>query len=355
MADNKKYQVMEELTAEEYAELKESIRQKGILLPVEIDQDGNVIDGYNRSQIAKELQAEGITVDVPTRQKVYKNEEEKRETAYILNMKRRQLDKDGKKRIAEKMLKEFPAKSNRQIAEVVNLNHETVGAIRKKLESGGEIRHQDKVVGKDGVSQPVKTSINTAGIYGISCSKTGEGISKIMLKSHELAEKLGISRHVMSGVPTKLAKQLQLDIVAMNMPETMDSHNKAVEYIKAELAKYLKGENEVFTDTKKTEEVKVDDTVGKRGRPPKPEPELPKEEKEQLERLNKFGAELYEEKPVYIENLDTVLTDDLHDSMKQIAMNLKNKEDAKKAYAILTEHMKTITYVQQILIGKGGV
>lgn len=361
-----KYQVMDDLTLEEYEALKESIREKGILSPVEVDQDGNTIDGHNRIQIAEELKAEGFDIDIPKNSKTYGSEEEKREAAYIMNMQRRQVNKDTRKKAARNILKEFPSKSNRQIAGIVGMNHETIEAIRKELIASGEIRHQEKTVGKNGIAQAVKTTINAAGVYGISVSKTGEGISKIMVKSHELADRLRVSRHILGGLPTTLAKQLQLEIAAMGMDETIESHNKATEYIKNQFAEYAKGEiavAEVFEERKE----KVADTVenkiekaaeeikAKVGRPPKPEPEIPKEQKEQLQRLEQAGAELYEEKPAYVENLDTVLTADLHDTMKSIAFNLKTPEDAKKAYKLLESHMQTVVYVQQILIGKGGV
>ena len=56
------YQVMPPLTAEEYNELKNDIAERGVMVPIEYDEHGNVLDGHHRLQICAEL---GIT-DFPT-------------------------------------------------------------------------------------------------------------------------------------------------------------------------------------------------------------------------------------------------------------------------------------------------
>ena len=40
------YQVMPDLTPEEYAELKSDIASRGVMVPVEFDEAGNVLDGH---------------------------------------------------------------------------------------------------------------------------------------------------------------------------------------------------------------------------------------------------------------------------------------------------------------------
>ncbi|MBQ3448601.1 MAG: ParB N-terminal domain-containing protein, partial [Synergistaceae bacterium] len=50
-----KYQVIPELTPEEYAELKADIAERGVMIPIEFDEQGNVLDGYHRLQICAEL------------------------------------------------------------------------------------------------------------------------------------------------------------------------------------------------------------------------------------------------------------------------------------------------------------
>jgi hypothetical protein len=55
-----------------------------------------------------------------------------------------------------RMLKRHPERSDRWIAEDMGVNHETVGKYRIELESRGEIRHVDKLIGKDGKKYPRK-------------------------------------------------------------------------------------------------------------------------------------------------------------------------------------------------------
>ena len=43
-----KYQVMPPLSPEEYAALKADIATRGVLFPVEYDEDGNILDGHHR-------------------------------------------------------------------------------------------------------------------------------------------------------------------------------------------------------------------------------------------------------------------------------------------------------------------
>ena len=49
------YQVMPELTAEEYSELKNDILERGVMIPIEFDEFGNILDGHHRLKICQEL------------------------------------------------------------------------------------------------------------------------------------------------------------------------------------------------------------------------------------------------------------------------------------------------------------
>ena len=43
-----RYQVVFPLNSEEYAHLKRDIAENGVLIPVEYDEDGNILDGHHR-------------------------------------------------------------------------------------------------------------------------------------------------------------------------------------------------------------------------------------------------------------------------------------------------------------------
>src|SRR5215813_4091351 len=49
------YQFFPPLSDEEYTALKKDIEDRGIQVPIELDSDGNILDGHHRWQIAQEL------------------------------------------------------------------------------------------------------------------------------------------------------------------------------------------------------------------------------------------------------------------------------------------------------------
>jgi N6-adenosine-specific RNA methylase IME4/ParB-like chromosome segregation protein Spo0J len=89
------YQLFDELTAEEYQALKEDIRQRGVLVPIELDENGAVLDGHHRKRAWEELRAEGVQLpDYPRIIRKFANEAEKRNHVRALNILRRHLTKD---------------------------------------------------------------------------------------------------------------------------------------------------------------------------------------------------------------------------------------------------------------------
>lgn len=81
------YQILPPLTADEYAALKADIACRGVLVPIELDELGNVLDGHHRQRAAREL---GLA-EVPTLVRTGLSEEAKREHALRLNLLRRRL------------------------------------------------------------------------------------------------------------------------------------------------------------------------------------------------------------------------------------------------------------------------
>ncbi len=82
-----KYQLFNPLSAEEYAALEADIAKRGVLVAVEHDQQGNILDGHHRVEIAKKL---GKKYKIVTRK--FKTEQEKKEHVIKLNLARRHLD-----------------------------------------------------------------------------------------------------------------------------------------------------------------------------------------------------------------------------------------------------------------------
>jgi len=89
------YQLFDALTDDEYAALKADIAKRGVLVPIEIDESGAILDGHHRVKAWQELKREGVKVgDYPRIIRAGMSEEQKRNHVRALNMLRRHLSKD---------------------------------------------------------------------------------------------------------------------------------------------------------------------------------------------------------------------------------------------------------------------
>jgi N6-adenosine-specific RNA methylase IME4 len=143
---------MPELEPEIYNELKEDIRNRGVMVPIEYDEQGNVLDGYNRLKICQEL---GIT-EYPKVIRYNLTETEKRLHARKLNLARRHMSQEQRRELIKQQLRETPEVSDRQIAKGLGVSHKTVGKQRGELAGRGEIPHVDSVKDTLGRQQPRK-------------------------------------------------------------------------------------------------------------------------------------------------------------------------------------------------------
>lgn len=130
-----KFQLLPPLNKDEYNALKEDIRERGVLVPIVLDEDGEILDGHHRMAIAKEL---GIVA--PTMIAEALTDAEKRSMARSLNMQRRHLDQKQKRALIADELKEDPSRSNNAIAKLLGVSDMTVNAVRKDLGIRAPIR-----------------------------------------------------------------------------------------------------------------------------------------------------------------------------------------------------------------------
>lgn len=99
-----KYQVMPDLTPLEYEALKADIAQRGVLVAVEMDEAGELLDGHHRVRAWNELRAEGVDVpEYPRMVRKGMSEEQKRNHARSLNVLRRQLTRDQRDEVMRAM------------------------------------------------------------------------------------------------------------------------------------------------------------------------------------------------------------------------------------------------------------
>jgi hypothetical protein len=76
--------------------------------------------------------------------------------AMSANILRRHLTTEQRRELISKLLKVAPTKSDRQIAEMAKASHQTVGTVRAKMETKGEVAKLTTRVDRKGVTQPVK-------------------------------------------------------------------------------------------------------------------------------------------------------------------------------------------------------
>ncbi|HEY7307875.1 MAG TPA: DNA methyltransferase [Gemmataceae bacterium] len=153
-----KYQVMRPHTAAERSALKEAIRHAGrINVPIVEDEHGNIIDGYTRDEILRELTAEGEDIHDPERDIRYGlTEGEKRSLARSLNAARRHLSTAERRQLIDDQLKDTADRSDRQIADLFGVDHKTVAARREHLIATGEIPQLNATTGADGKTRKAR-------------------------------------------------------------------------------------------------------------------------------------------------------------------------------------------------------
>jgi ParB family chromosome partitioning protein len=149
---NNQYQLFPDLTEAEFAELKADIAERGVMVPIEYDDAGNILDGHHRKRACDEL---GIK-DFRSIIRYGWTEQEKRLHVRKLNLARRHLTESQKRTVIADALKDAPEKSNRQHGRELGVDDKTVGSVREKLESTAEIPQLSKTVGADGKSRTTK-------------------------------------------------------------------------------------------------------------------------------------------------------------------------------------------------------
>jgi site-specific DNA-methyltransferase (adenine-specific) len=147
-----RFQLLPELDPESFAALKVDIAERGVIVPVLVDEFGTIIDGHNRSRACREL---GIN-DYPVEVRSGLGETEKRTLARKLNVLRRHLTRDQVRQLIADQLRDTPEWADRRISRELGVDHKTVGTVRTDLSSTGEIPQLEKTVGDDGKSRPAK-------------------------------------------------------------------------------------------------------------------------------------------------------------------------------------------------------
>jgi hypothetical protein len=142
------YQLLPELPPDEYEALKADIAAHGVLVPIEVDEDGNILDGHTRERAWREL---GKNEPPPLIVRQGLSEVEKRAHARKSNLLRRHLTSEQKRALVADQLRETPNWADRRVGRELGVDHKTVAAVRSGLASTGEFPQLDTGrVGADG-------------------------------------------------------------------------------------------------------------------------------------------------------------------------------------------------------------
>jgi ParB-like chromosome segregation protein Spo0J len=135
------------MEGEEFDALVVDIKAHGPVEPI-VMHEGMILDGRNRYRACLDA---GV-------QPTFTSFRGDDPAAYVIsaNIHRRHLTAEQKRDLVAKLLKADPAKSDRQIAEMVKASPTTVGTVRTKMEATGEVSKLDTRADKRGRQQPAK-------------------------------------------------------------------------------------------------------------------------------------------------------------------------------------------------------
>jgi len=149
------YQLMPELSQEEYEALKADIAERGIVIPIELDEAGNILDGHHRIRAWQQLKEAGKDLpDYPRVVRAGMTEEQKRNHIRALNIIRRHLTNE---QLQEQLVAmRLDGMSYQEIADTTNLGRGTVHAQIQSAFQNRKAEAPDETIGKDGKKYPAK-------------------------------------------------------------------------------------------------------------------------------------------------------------------------------------------------------
>lgn len=104
-----------------------------MLVPIERDEAGELLDGHHRVRAWEELKAEGVEVEMPVILRLDLTDAEKRAHVRSVNLLRRHLSRAQRQAVIEDQLRDSPKSSDRAIAKRLAVSPSTVGMVRRRL------------------------------------------------------------------------------------------------------------------------------------------------------------------------------------------------------------------------------
>jgi hypothetical protein len=134
------------------AALDTSITQHGVENATVWDDDGNLLDGWERESVCAE---KGMTC--PREVRHFDSEAAKFQFILSVNAHRRpNLNQKQKQSVVEAYLQGDPDVADNTLGETIGVSNNTILAVRQRLEASGTIRKVGKTRGRDGKLRPVR-------------------------------------------------------------------------------------------------------------------------------------------------------------------------------------------------------
>src|SRR5215472_1852678 len=151
--DTGKYQLLPAMTPAEFEALQADIAERGVVVPIDIDEDGEIIDGHHRYQAWLALKK---NEPPPAIVRAGLSDDEKRAFARKNNILRRHLTREQVRAVVAAQLKDTPQWADNRIAKEIGVDGKTVESVRGDLLATSEIPKLDRLIGADGKERPAK-------------------------------------------------------------------------------------------------------------------------------------------------------------------------------------------------------
>lgn len=150
-----RWQLLPELTAEEFAALKADVAARGVLVPIEVDQAGQLLDGHHRLRAYAELRTEGVRVTEPARiVRVFTDDAERTGHVLSVNLVRRHLSTEARAELVVR-LREL-GWSYRRIGAAAGIGEATARGDVARIAQDRAITLPERVERRGGGSYPAR-------------------------------------------------------------------------------------------------------------------------------------------------------------------------------------------------------
>jgi hypothetical protein len=131
MSQHEPFQIMPPLSEDQETALRASIKARGVVRPILVDQHGRIIDGHHRKRIADEL-----GIECPVERRDIASDDEGKDLAVELNAARRNLNERQTRQLIIEETQRKPDESASALARRIGCTHPTVLTVRRQLENG---------------------------------------------------------------------------------------------------------------------------------------------------------------------------------------------------------------------------